>query len=189
MYQYYNAHPKGLHVADCVKRAIVKTTGMDYMEVQRELNRHKSITKCRKFNDPGNPEHYVEHILNATRISFPAQKGKPRMNGERFCKAYPKGSYILNMAGHWSCCVDGIIYDTWDTSEKCVYSCYKMNRIDEGYTYKLNRINPDIFNIELLLYCNNLTVKSVNICHIDGYIKCLEDLGYRNLYKENGRNE
>ena len=30
------------------------------------------------------------------------------------------------MAGHWSCCVDGVIYDTWDCSEKCVYTAYKM---------------------------------------------------------------
>lgn len=31
MYQYFNAHPKGKRVGDCVKRAITKATGMDYM--------------------------------------------------------------------------------------------------------------------------------------------------------------
>lgn len=44
MYKYLNVHPKGLKVRDCVKRAITTTTGMDYMEVQRELNRFKKIT-------------------------------------------------------------------------------------------------------------------------------------------------
>ena len=44
MYQYYNAHPKGLLVGDCVKRAITVATQMDYMEVQRALNRHKKVT-------------------------------------------------------------------------------------------------------------------------------------------------
>ena len=48
------------------------------------------------------------------------------MNGQRFCEAYKKGRYILNMAGHWSCCVDGVIYDTWDCSDKCVYTAYKI---------------------------------------------------------------
>ena len=53
------------------------------------------------------------------------------MNGERFCIAYPKGRYILNMAGHWSSCIDGVIYDTWDCSEKCVYTAYKMRTPEE----------------------------------------------------------
>ena len=30
MYKYYNPHPKGLSTDDCVKRAIVVVTGMDY---------------------------------------------------------------------------------------------------------------------------------------------------------------
>ena len=49
------------------------------------------------------------------------------MDGERFCKKFPNGSYILRMAGHWSACVDGVIYDTWDCSEKCVYNAWVMN--------------------------------------------------------------
>ena len=124
MYEFCNVHPYGLMVGDCVKRAITKTTGMDYMEVQRGLNRHKKITGAKVFNESHNPDSYVENVLHAKKIVFPAEKGKPRMNGERFCKAYPKGKYILSMAGHWSCCIDGVIYDTWDCSEKCVYKCY-----------------------------------------------------------------
>ena len=41
VYKYFNAHPKGLSVEDCVKRAITVAAQMDYMEVQRELNRDK----------------------------------------------------------------------------------------------------------------------------------------------------
>lgn len=46
------------------------------------------------------------------------------MTAGTFSEKYPKGKYILNMAKHWSCCVDGIIYDTWDCTEKCVYTAY-----------------------------------------------------------------
>lgn len=60
------------------------------------------------------------------KLSFPAVKGAPRMNGERFCNAYHKGRYILNMAGHLTCCIDGVIYDTWDCSQKCVYNAWKV---------------------------------------------------------------
>lgn len=99
---------------------------MDYMEVQRELNRYKKVTGAAQFNSGYNPHKYVENVLKGRKMSFPATKGQPRMNGERFCNAFPKGRYILNMAGHWSCCVNGVIYDTWDCSQKCVYTAYEV---------------------------------------------------------------
>lgn len=127
MYKYYNAHPKGLSVGDCVKRAITVAAQMDYMEVQRQLNRHKRITGAKSFNSEYNPHHYVETVLHGIKLSFPAIKGQQRMNGQTFCEQYPHGRYILNMAKHWSCCVDGVIYDTWDCSNKCVYTAYKLS--------------------------------------------------------------
>lgn len=131
MYKFLNVHPKGLRVGDCVKRAITTATGMDYMEVQRELNRCKKITGCSKFNDNKNWKYYVEKELKAKKLSFPAVQGQDRMNGYKFCEEFPKGHYILRMAGHLSCCIDGVIYDTWDCSDKCVYNAYKMRTPEE----------------------------------------------------------
>lgn len=122
-FEFYNPHPKGKLVPDCVKRAICKTTGTDYMEVQRNLNRLKRELGADEFNDRRVLDEFIKRNQFLI-LSFPAKKGQPRMNGERFCKAYPKGSYILQMAGHWSSCVDGVIYDTWDCSEKCVYRAF-----------------------------------------------------------------
>lgn len=126
MFKYYNAHPKGLRVGDCVKRAITVAAAMDYMTVQRELNRYKKVTGAAAFNSDYNPHKYVLNVLKATKLSFPAIKGQPRMNGRRFCESHPHGRYILSMAGHWTCCVDGIIYDTWDCSDKCVYNAFEV---------------------------------------------------------------
>lgn len=124
MYEFLNLHPQGKLVGDCAKRAIAAVENRDYMEVQRELNRLKKETGCKSFNDDKNLKTYVaKHSYY--KLSFPAIKGESRMNGKRFCEAYPKGRYILNMAGHWTCCIDGIIYDTWDCSEKCVYTAWK----------------------------------------------------------------
>lgn len=128
MYRYYNAHPKGLIVADCVKRAITVTTGMDYMQVQRELNRYKQITGAKTYNSDYNPHRYVEKVLHAQKISFPFTKGCKRLTAERFCEQYPKGRYILVMAGHWSVCVDGVILDTWDTSKCYIYNAWKIEK-------------------------------------------------------------
>lgn len=176
MFMYYNAHPKNLLVGDCVKRAITVATGMDYMEVQRELNRYKKITGAKDFNSDYNPHKYVENVLHGVKLSFPAQKGKPRMNGERFCKQYPNGRYILNMAGHWSCCVDGVILDTWDTSEKCVYTAYQVEKVHlKNFT-----INDDKKNPVTLTVVDGDTVQTFSVkqeCK-NGYLQCLKDLGY-----------
>ena len=126
MFKYSNPHPNGKLVKDCVKRAIVHATGKDYMQVQRELNNLKKITRCGKFNDNKNWKYYLEKILKLNKLSFPAIQGQSRMNGERFCEEFPKGKYILRMAGHLTCCIDGIIYDTWDCSEKCVYCSWRI---------------------------------------------------------------
>lgn len=127
MYEYLNLHPQGKRVGDCVKRAIAKAANMDYKEVSLGLNRHKKITGAKTFNSDWNWLSYIENVLGGKKMSFPAVKGQKRMNGERFCKAYPKGSYVLQMANHLTACVDGVIYDTWDCSEKCVYRAWKIS--------------------------------------------------------------
>ncbi|QVK19722.1 hypothetical protein KHQ81_15860 (plasmid) [Mycoplasmatota bacterium] len=125
MYQFYNAHPKGLKVRDCVKRAISKGFNKDYMEVSRELNTLKRKLGVNCYNNKKVWKTYLED-KQAFKISFPAKKGYPRMNGHTFTKKYKEGSYILSMAGHLSVCINGVIYDTWDCREKCIYTAYKI---------------------------------------------------------------
>ena len=130
-FQFYNAHPEGKRVGDCVKRAVTYVTGMDYHQVQLELNRYKKVTGAKTYNESKNCSGYVENVLHMKKLSFPAQKGIARMNGYTFAKSFPKGRYILNMAHHWTACVDGVIYDTWDCREKCVYTAYELRSDDE----------------------------------------------------------
>lgn len=130
-YNFYNAHPEGKRVGDCVKRAIAKVTEMDYHQVQLELNRYKKVTGATSFNSDYNPHRYCEEVLHMKKLSFPAQKGVARMNGYSFAKSFPKGRYILNMAHHWTAYVDGVIYDTWDCRDKCVYTAYELRSEEE----------------------------------------------------------
>ena len=173
MYKFLNVHPEGKLVPDCVKRAITLAAEMDYKEVQLQLNRHKKITGAKTFNEDKNWKSFVENVLNGTKLSFPAVKGMPRMNGERFCKAYPKGRYILSMAGHLSCCVDGIIYDTWDTSCKCVYQAYKITPQVKHY-YTVNKVkNEDRYMIEVVEGDSIKTFEAAKD-EVKGMKKCLD---------------
>lgn len=142
---YCNVHPKGLKVGDCVKRAITKTTGKEYMEVQRDLNRYKKKTGTSKFNNRDNWAPYLEKELGATPIKMTPQKGEKRFDGFTFPKAFPKGKYILQMSHHLTCCIDGVIYDTWDCRDKCIYKAWRIG--DEGTLIPLQR--PSRVRIEL----------------------------------------
>lgn len=125
MFEFSNPHPNGKIVGDCVKRAFTHATGDDYREISRQLNRIKRELGAKAYNSD---EVWREFINRKGWRSeyFKAVKGQKRMNGERFCESHPVGTYVLSMAGHLSCCIDGIIYDTWDCSEKCVYKSYEV---------------------------------------------------------------
>lgn len=66
------------------------------------------------------------------KISFPAERGVPRMNLETFVKRFDLGTYIVRVAKHVACIRDGVILD-WMTvgghGYKCVYLAYKITKI------------------------------------------------------------
>jgi len=99
--------------------------GRPYKDVALALNRHKKVTGAAKFNSNDNWRSYLV-AEGLTYIPFPAAAGEPRMNGERFSEQHPKGRFVLRMAKHLVACVDGVILDTWDCSQKCVYGAYRV---------------------------------------------------------------
>jgi len=164
-------------VNDCVKRAITITTGMDYNAVSRELNGFKKVTGAKTFNGGQNPHHYVEDILNGEKIT---PSGK--LTADQFCKEFPKGRYILDMDGHWSCCVDGVIYDTWDTGQKTVNFSYKITPSLKNQRLRYCCTAKEISEKETLVHIydgNGAFSKRVVPTDLaKGYIRCLEDLHY-----------
>ncbi|WP_300924579.1 hypothetical protein [uncultured Clostridium sp.] len=127
-FKFYNAHPQGKRTSDCVVRAYCTATNKDYIEARRELNRAKRELGLESYKGRGFDRKYFGVKYNW--IPFPAKAGVSRMNGALFALSHPKGRYMLRMAGHLSCCIDGVIYDTWDCSEKCVYGCWQINEND-----------------------------------------------------------
>lgn len=124
-YKFCNPHPDGKLVSDCVKRAICLAEGRDYRDVKNDLNRLKRELGLKKFNSNENWKTYLER-KNYEKLSFPAVAGESRMNGRKFAETHPTGSYILRMSKHLVACVDGVILDTWDCRDKCVYNAYKI---------------------------------------------------------------
>ena len=191
MYKYYNPHPKGLSTDDCVKRAIVVVTGMDYSKVQRELNEYKTVTGAKSFNSVKNLR-YVEDILKAKKISLDVE-----MTVDEFCKKYPKGRYILDMDEHWSSCVDGCIYDTWDCGNKKVNFAYEITT--EPYmppdikkqVFKCCCTSESISNTEtrIRIYDGNGTFveRKIPTELTKGYVLCLQHSNYQYIDLDGGK--
>ena len=122
-FEKYNNHPKGLTTNDCVVRAISKGLNKEYLETRRELNK---VKRDLGFDSYKQSKFIYKYLSAYERIIIRAEKGKPRVKGYDFIELYPKGTYIVSMAGHLSVVEDGVLYDLWDCRHKSVYTAWKV---------------------------------------------------------------
>ena len=45
---------------------------------------------------------------------------------EEFINKYNKGIYLITMRGHITCCIDGVIYDTFYPKDRLVWEAYEV---------------------------------------------------------------
>lgn len=108
-------HDKG----DCVIRAICKATGMGWFDVYDEL-----CAIGRLIGDWGDRKHVYSQMIESKgfmKVAVPRVKGKKATTVEQFCKDHPEGTFILRLAHHLTCVVDGVCYDTWYPQDYTVY--------------------------------------------------------------------
>ena len=127
-FEFYNPHPDGKLVGDCVKRAFTKATGMAYGDVKIELNRIKRELNQPKFNS----DKVWREFLNRHHFykrSFPAIKGQKRMTVATLAGAcHPEDIIVCNCANHLVCIRGGKYHDTWDSGDKCVYTAFYLGK-------------------------------------------------------------
>jgi len=123
MFKEFNAHPKGIKTTDCVVRAISTSVNTDYNTCRRELNQLKRDWGFTSYKDT---KFLYKYFEGYPRLIFKAIKGEPRIKGTDFTKLHPRGTYIIKMAGHVTCCKDGVILDTWDCSYRSVYTAWEI---------------------------------------------------------------
>ena len=107
---------------DCTVRALSIARDIPYDEAYETLK--AAGRECSKGFD------FVRWIARqpfATKISFPAKKGEPRMDLFNFCDIHLEGTYILRVAGHVVACVNSVVYDTVKLREnRCVYTAWRI---------------------------------------------------------------
>ena len=117
MYKYHNANARGNFVNDCVVRAISVAQGKSWDETYEELSdiaqRNGIILDDVNFIDP---------LLDSRdeRVCF-----NEKYVGE-FAEEHPRGTYLITMNGHITCCIDGVIYDTFDCRDRKMFCAWEV---------------------------------------------------------------
>lgn len=117
MWKYYNANTLGNSVNDCVVRAISLVEGKSWDKTYKELSEI-----ARKEGILLDDVNFVEHYLDK-RYKRACHYSKT-VGG--FAKEYNRGKFLVTMEGHITAVVDGIIYDTFDCSEKRMWCAWKV---------------------------------------------------------------
>ncbi len=123
---------------DCTVRAIAIATVTAYDEVYDYLA--DCGRKC--FRGFHVVKLLEEHIKNNTTLfgykiikhSFPAEKGKQRMNVGTFYMTYTEGRFITRQAKHVQAIVNGYAHDIfWNGGSvwRCVYTAFEFIKKDE----------------------------------------------------------
>lgn len=121
MYKYYNANPLSRHVNDCTVRAISLATGQSWDETYQKISR---FARARGImpDDVMCIDEYLE--VHFTKVC--GCKGSKKISVYEFLRQYPIGVFLITMNGHITCAIDGIIYDTFDPSDRIVWGAYKV---------------------------------------------------------------
>lgn len=134
---------KASSVRDCVCRAIANATGMDYLEVYNGINaeakkersskRKRTTSSARNGVYSATAKRFIERVLGWVWV--------PCMGIGTGCQTHireselpARGSYILNLSGHFSCWKNGELYDTYDCSRngtRCVYGYWRAPSKEE----------------------------------------------------------
>lgn len=125
MWIEYNINPFGLHVGDCVVRAVAKALGISWGDAYIDL--------CFQGYIMGDIA-----SSNAVWSAYLRKKGFNRMTicdcpeiytVERFCEDHPDGTYVVGTGSHAVAVEDGCYYDAWDSGqESAVYYFEKTKK-------------------------------------------------------------
>ena len=124
-YKYYNAHPKGCKVGDCVVRAVCTAFEKDYMETRRELNRAKRELGFDSYTSHDFLRTWLEKLGFET-IKFKAEAGERREKLWEFLETHKEGTYIIKVRKHATCIKDGVLLDTWDCGYLTIYGAWRI---------------------------------------------------------------
>lgn len=115
MWKKYNPNPCGRNVGDCSVRAISVALDLDW-ETAYALIVSAGFNMC----DMPSSDAVWGAVLRSkgfVRESLP-DSCPDCYTAEDFCQDHPFGIYVLGFGGHVATIADGVLYDSWDSSNE-----------------------------------------------------------------------
>lgn len=120
MYIYYNANPYGRRVNDCTIRAISLATEKSWDDTYKELSAFARLQGI-MLDDVSYIDSYLEYNFDKIYES----KNRNLTVGD-FANKWYEGTFLITMRNHITCCINGIIYDTFDPSDRFIWGIYQI---------------------------------------------------------------
>lgn len=123
MWQKYNPNPVGRSVGDCAVRAVAKA-----LDVSWETAYSMMAVNGFAMGDMPSSNSVWGAVLRQHGFSRSAIENTcpDCYTAEDFCHDHPEGTFVLGFGNHTCCVIDGVIFDSWDSSaEAPQYYWYK----------------------------------------------------------------
>ena len=123
MWRMYNPNPQGRSVGDCAVRAVARALDIGWEQAFTLITARAFSLADMPSSDAVWGAVLRQHGFNRAAIPNTCPDC---YTAEDFCRDYPQGVYVLGFGGHVATVVDGVLYDSWDSSgEVPVYYWYR----------------------------------------------------------------
>ena len=115
MWVEQNLNPCHKRVGDCSVRAIANALDIDWKKAYCILAT-KGYSSC----DVMNADYVIGSVLKDNKFSRSVipNSCSDCFTAEDFCKEYKNGIYVLFFGGHVATVRDGMLFDSWDSSQE-----------------------------------------------------------------------
>lgn len=121
-YSYYNPNPTGRKVGDCAVRAVSKALDVDWQTAYAMIVSNGYI-----MGDMPSADSVWGSTLRQSGFQkeiIPNTCPECYTAGQ-FADDHPIGTFVLGFGGHVATIVDGVLFDTWDSSDQIPVYYYR----------------------------------------------------------------